>query len=163
MKALRDQRNYLRHMAPRIDRDESSSSSYDWILYGDDGSIRAYVEDDDYELVEFDDADLPEDYFEDKYWLIDGEFVVDPQWGTPAPSFKYQIEVVKQSVARANQAISDADNAIASIRSQVVSVDSKYEDIMTEAEEALCDIDESISERISEIEEALVELAEMMK
>lgn len=163
MKALRDQRNYLRHMAPRIDRDESSSSSYDWILYGDDGSIRAYVEDDDYELVEFDDADLPEDYFEDKYWFIDGEFVVDPQWGTPAPSFKYQIEVVKQSLAQANQAISDANNMITSVRSQVASVDSKYEDITAEAEEALCDIDEAISERISEIEEALVELAEMME
>ena len=161
MKALRDKHNYLKHMAYNIVRDDGEDQ-YEWILYEDDHEIRARVQDDDYVLVEFDDAALPQDYFEDKYWFIDGEFVVDPQWGTPAPPFKDQIEVIKRELRQTNSELSDAVSSISRISANVSSIDSKYDDVTVSAEEALCDLDEAISARLDDIEEALIELSEMI-
>ena len=95
IKALRDQNNFLIFEAPEIrfgKLDEYEPDQDKWGLYDENGNIMLYAIDNDFEVVEFDPADKPEDYVSGKYFFIDGEFVLNPDWQEPPLPIEEQVQ-----------------------------------------------------------------------
>ena len=95
MKALKRQDNILLLEADRIEFgiwDEPDIEK--WAMFDDKGKIMLYAIDDNYSVVEFDPADKPEDYFEGKYFFIDGQFVLNPDWQEPPLPIEEQVAYI---------------------------------------------------------------------
>ena len=146
MKALKTPDNFL--LAEAFDIRFGKLDPYDidsetgepiekWGMYDEEGNPILYAIDNNYSVVEFDPADKPEDYEEYKYFFIDGEFVLNPDWTPAPPSPEEQLSQLQEDIVIVAQSAEDS-------------------------EEALCDLDETVAQRLADIEEALCELAELL-
>lgn len=64
-----------------------------WALFDENGAVMYYVIDDGYAVVDYNEADKPEDYVPGKYMYIDGEFVPNPDWIEPEPSIEEKVSL----------------------------------------------------------------------
>ena len=101
MKALKTTDNFLLFEAedirfgklePEDINTETGEPVEKWGMYDADGNIMLYAIDNDFEVVEFDPADKPEDYSEGKYFYIDGKFVLNPDWQEPPLPIEEQVQ-----------------------------------------------------------------------
>ena len=67
------------------------------------GNIQLYAIDNEFEVVEFDPATKPEDYVEGKYFYIDGEFVLNPDWVPPLPPIEDQVKGLAEDIATVDE------------------------------------------------------------
>ena len=140
MKALKDENNFLLFEADNILYGKLDASEPDvdkWGMYDGEGNILLYAIDNNYSVVEFNPADKPEDYVEGKYFYINGEFILNPDWVEPPLPIEDRVTQLQEDIAIVAQSAEDS-------------------------EEALCDLDEIVAQRLADIEEALCELAELL-
>lgn len=140
MKGLLTVDNHMAFIAPRIERgflDVNEPTVEKWAVYTDEGNLDYFVLDDDATLVDFDIELLPDNYTYGKYFFINGEFVLNPDWVEPPVPIEEQVSNLSESVEELAM-------------------------VSAESEEALCDMDISYSQRLADIEEALCELAELL-
>lgn len=159
MKALRDQTNILVHEGYNIVANTDPEKDCAWLIYAEDNTVRTYVQDDNYDVVEFDETDKPEDYEPGKYLFIDGEFVPNGQFN-PEKSVKQVIEEMEQSIDNLNTKI---DNKAAELNNNIQSVDSASQQRAADLEEALIDVDETYDGKVADLEEAICELGEIVE
>ena len=101
MKALKDSNNVLLFEAPDIRFGKLDSYEPDvdkWGMYDAEGNILLYAIG-NFTVVEFDPADKPEDYESGKYFFVDGEFVLNPDWVEPLPPIEDQVRMLAGSMA----------------------------------------------------------------
>ncbi len=158
MKGLKNINNRVLHVAEKIVWNENDSV---WELYYNDTLLSGKTIDDNYSVVEFDEAELPEVFVPYKYIFEDGHFVADPDFD-PTPPIKYQLNKIEQAVQSAKNDIQTNVRNISSNQTRINEVDVENDDISFSLEEALCDIDETYSSRLEEIEEAICEIAEAL-
>ena len=151
MEALRDKDKFLVYEGATIALGIKDGFGTGWFIYADDGSVRAFIKDDGYEVVSFDITDKPSDYEPKKYRFINGKFEPSGMW-TPERTLKELIEELKQQV---NDFSNDILTQYSSIKAQLITV-------TDEIQEALCDADEAYNKKIADVEEALCELSEVV-
>ena len=106
MKALKTKENILIFEAYEIKfgkLDEYEPDVEKWGLYDEEGNIQLYAIDNEFEVVEFDPATKPEDYVEGKYFYIDGEFVLNPDWVPPLPPIEDQVKGLAEDIATVDE------------------------------------------------------------
>ena len=115
MKALKDSNNVLLFEAFDIrfgKLDEYEPDVDKWGMYDAEGNIQLYAIG-DFSVVEFDPADKPEDYEPGKYFFVNGEFVLNPDWTEPLPPIEDQVRMLAGDVANMDgnmlQLIADID------------------------------------------------------
>ncbi len=158
MKGLKTQNNRVLHVAEKIVWNEAESV---WELYYNDTLMSGKTIDDNYSVVEFDEAELPEVFVPYKYIFEDGHFVADPDFDS-TPPMKFQLNQIEQSVQSAKNDIQNNVRSISNNQSKINEVDEENDEISLSLEEALCDIDETYNARLGEIEDAICEIAEAL-
>ena len=152
--------NVIHFIADHIILEQVADLGNRYVGYNHDNTTKFITEDDSYTLVEFDEADMPIDYMPEKYKYIDGQFVVNPDYGTGEESVKTKLEELdKKFTDEYNDVNSKVDNTNNTINSVSGSLNGR----ISEEEEALCDLDETYTQRLSDVEEALCELAELIE
>ena len=146
MKALKTQDNFLLFEAydirfGKLDEHDIDSQTGEpiekWGMYNEDGNVLLYAIDNNFEVVEFDPADKPEDYVPYKYYFIDGQFVLNEDYVEPPLPTEEQVRINTEDIAVVTQMAEDG-------------------------EEAMCDMDEAYDARVSALEEQIGELQEML-
>lgn len=137
MQALKDTTEHLRHIASTIEWDETNAL---WILKADDGSTSGLVEDDDYEVITFDESELPSDFYPSKYWYRDGVFVVDPNYGTPAVPFKYLLDHLQQQVNTVDGKVYTAQMSVTEAKELIQNTNTRIDEVMSEQDEILAEL-----------------------
>ena len=133
MKALRRQDGVLDFMAPRIEKGIYDEDFEKYAVYYEDDIVAYYVLDMGYELIDFDESLIPEDYVSGKYFYIDGEFVPNPDWQEPPLPTEEQVKVNTENI-------------------EIVA------ESADESEAAICDLDEYYNEKIEELEARIAAL-----
>ena len=113
MKALKSEDNILLFEAPRIEfgiYDEPDVQK--WAMFNENDEVMLYAIDNNFELVEFDETKKPEDYVEGKYFYIDGEFVLNPDWREPLPPIEDQVKMLAEDLATVAQNTEDIEEAL---------------------------------------------------
>ena len=113
MKALKTKENILLFEAPRIEFgiwDEPDVQK--WAMFNEDGEVTLYAIDNEFELIEFDETKKPADYVEGKYFYIDGEFVLNPDWREPLPPIEDQVHMLAEDIAIVAQNTEDIEEAL---------------------------------------------------
>lgn len=112
MKALKTPDNFLLAEAYDIrfgkldpyDTDSKTGEPIEkWGMYNKDGEPILYAIDNNYTVVEFDPADKPEDYVEGKYFFINGQFVLNPDWVPPLPPIEDQVAELAIDIATVDE------------------------------------------------------------
>ena len=137
MQALKDTTEHLRHIASAIEWDEANSM---WVLKADDGSTAGLVEDNDYEVVTFNEAILPSDFFPDKYWYRNGIFIVDPDYGRPAVPFKYMLEQLQQQINTVDGKAYEAQTGVAEAKTLIGDTNINIEEALLEQDMILAEL-----------------------
>jgi len=161
MQALRDKNYFLIHEAPHIEKTIRDGVGYGWYLYAEDGSERAFVEDDYYQIVEFDPSDKPGDYEPKKYFYKNDHFEPNGNW-TPEKTVGELVKIMQSAVEALQESLDDKTVATRQLISNVGNKADEASDTAAEAQEALCDIDETYNARIADLEEAICELSAML-
>lgn len=113
MKALKTEDNILLFEAPRIEfgiYDEPDVQK--WAMFNENDEVMLYAIDNNFELIEFDETKKPEDYVEGKYFYIDGEFVLNPDWREPLPPIEEQVKMLAEDLATVAQNTEDIEEAL---------------------------------------------------
>lgn len=131
-----------------------------WVGFTSNDDVLFTTEDDNYTLVEYDEADKPADFVPEKYKYIDGEFVVNPDYGKGDQSVNTKLAEMDAKFTDGYNKVSDD---IKQTNDTVNAINSDLQGRIAEEEEALCDLDKTDSTRLNDIEEALCELAELIE
>lgn len=154
MEALRDKDNFLIYEGYKIELGIKDGVGSGWFIYSEDGNVCAFINNGNYEVVEFDLTDKPSDYEPKKYRYVNGKFEPNGDW-IPEKSIK---ELINELTQRINTVSENLTNQYLEIKSRLDATSNVAE----EAQEALCDIDKTYNQRFSEIEDALCELSKMV-
>ena len=137
MQALRDTTEHLVHIASSIEHDDTNDT---WILKSDDGNIAGVVEDDDYEVITFDESTLPADFYPQKYWYRNGIFIVDPDYGRPAVPFKYMLDKLQQQVNTVDGKAYEAQTGVAEAKTLIGDTNINLEEALLEQDMILAEL-----------------------
>ena len=125
-----------------------------FIRWSDEEHVQAYTQDDEYDVVEFDETIKPQDYEPGKYLFVDGQFVPNGDF-VPDTTVKKALEDMNANINGLDQKITEKSSEL---QGNIDNVSSTAAQRADEIEEALCDVDETYGAKIDELENAIHDL-----